>query len=184
MLPLDHIKHRSNSGTIQASSSFSFHEWAYKHEGMTRCTKYVLSIGHLDAWSSERALARVGDCSWPSPGDCRGYCVFPSEEQKATLVDCTCHWATSLVARFLRCPSEDQVCATPLSRQTIKCWSTQWELACRQAREPKEKNLCIHLLWLIRFLPVIGLHYIDWFTCLYTAYKSSHPTLLFSHKLV
>ena len=32
MLPLDHIKHRSNSGTTQASNSFDFHEWAYKHE--------------------------------------------------------------------------------------------------------------------------------------------------------
>ena len=29
MLPLDQIKHRSNSGTIQASNSFDFHEWAY-----------------------------------------------------------------------------------------------------------------------------------------------------------
>ena len=32
MLPLDKVKHRSNSGTIQASNSFDFHEWAYKHE--------------------------------------------------------------------------------------------------------------------------------------------------------
>ena len=29
MLPLDHFKHTSNSGTIQASNSFDFHEWAY-----------------------------------------------------------------------------------------------------------------------------------------------------------
>ena len=27
MLPLDHFKHTSNSGTIQASNSFDFHEW-------------------------------------------------------------------------------------------------------------------------------------------------------------
>ena len=26
MLPLDHFKHTSNSGTIQASNSFGFHE--------------------------------------------------------------------------------------------------------------------------------------------------------------
>ena len=43
MLPLDQIKHRSNSGTIQASNLFDFHEWAYKTWGMTRCTKQVLS---------------------------------------------------------------------------------------------------------------------------------------------
>ena len=32
MLPLDQVKHRSNSGTIQASNSIDFHERAYKHE--------------------------------------------------------------------------------------------------------------------------------------------------------
>jgi hypothetical protein len=39
MPPLDHFKHRSNSGTIQASKSFDFHEWAWFIWGMTRCTK-------------------------------------------------------------------------------------------------------------------------------------------------
>ena len=47
MLPLDQVKHRNNSGTIQASNSFVFHEWAYNMWGMTRCTKYVLSKWYM-----------------------------------------------------------------------------------------------------------------------------------------
>ena len=42
ILPLDQVKHRSNSGTIQALNLFDFHEWAYKIWGMTRCTTHVL----------------------------------------------------------------------------------------------------------------------------------------------
>ena len=99
----------------------------------------------------------------------RGLVPFAMESRKVTLVDCARHWATSLVGRFLQSPTVDEICATPLSRRTTECWLTQQGLACRQAYEPREKNLCVHLLWLIEFLLVIGLHYIDWFTCLYTA---------------
>ena len=35
----------------------------------------------------------------------------------------------------------DEVRGTPLSHRTTKCWLTQRGLACRQAREPREKNL-------------------------------------------
>ena len=34
------------------------------------------------AWSSGGALARVGDCLWPSLGDCEGSCTFPGGEPK------------------------------------------------------------------------------------------------------
>jgi hypothetical protein len=34
----------------------------------------------------------------------------------------------------------DEIRATPLSHQTTKYWSTQRGLACRQTREPQEKN--------------------------------------------
>ena len=40
-----------------------------------------------------------------------------------------------------------EVHATPLSRRTTKCWSTQWGLACQQAREPREKNWLSLDLW-------------------------------------
>ena len=45
---------------------------------------------------------------------------------------------------FLWCPSEDDFRATPLSRRTTKCWSTQQGRACQQAREPQEKIMCLH----------------------------------------
>jgi len=34
------------------------------------------------AWTSGGALARVGDCSWLSPGDCEVSCTFPGREPK------------------------------------------------------------------------------------------------------
>jgi hypothetical protein len=43
------------------------------------------------AWSSGGALARVGDCSWPAPVIVRGLVPSPTESQKVTLVDCSCH---------------------------------------------------------------------------------------------
>ena len=48
----------------------------------------------------------------------------------------------------------DEVHATPLSRRTTKCWSTQRGLARRQALEPWEKN---HLSLAIGILRVIVL---------------------------
>ena len=56
----------------------------------------------------------------------RGLIPSSTESRKVTLVDFSCHRVTSLVGRFLRCPSEDEVRATPLSRRTTKCWLTQW----------------------------------------------------------
>jgi hypothetical protein len=52
MLPLDQVKHRSNSGTIQASNLFDFHEWAHRIWGMTRYTKHVLSKGCMPCQST------------------------------------------------------------------------------------------------------------------------------------
>ena len=58
MLPLDYFKHTSNSGTIQASNSFDFHEWSYITWGMTRCTKQVLSNGWMTCDSTLPCFAR------------------------------------------------------------------------------------------------------------------------------
>jgi len=113
----------------------------------------------------------------------KGLVPFPVESQNVTLVNCSCHWVTSLVGRFLRCPIEDEVRATSLSHRTTKWWSTQQELACQQAHEPREKNHCVHLLWLIGFLPMIGLYYIGWFICLYTSVQKFTHTPLHSCKL-
>jgi len=113
-------------------------------------------------WSRWWALAWVGDCSWPSPGDCEGFCTFPAESRKVTLVDCSCHWPTSFVHRFLRYPIEDEVRATPLSRRTTKCWSTQWGCSVSASTwTPGEKS--VSQLCLIGILPVLDCSYIgDW----------------------
>ena len=77
----------------------------------------------------------------------RGLVPFPAESQKVTLVYCSYHWVTSLVGRFLW----RQVlarCVIPISHQTTKYWLTQWGLACRQAREPQEKNHVSSCDWL------------------------------------
>jgi hypothetical protein len=55
----------------------------------------------------------------------RGSYAFPSGGPKATLVDCSCHWSTSLVGGSCGVHGLDEVHATPLSCQTTKCWSTQ-----------------------------------------------------------
>ena len=87
----------------------------------------------------------------------------PTKSQKVTLVDCSCHWVTSLVGRFLRSPSEDEVHATPLSHRTTKCWSTQRGRSVPASTWASgEKSLS--LLWLIGILLVLDCLYIgDWF---------------------
>ena len=101
----------------------------------------------------------------------RGLVPSPTESRKVTLVDCSCHWVTSLVGWFLRCPSEDEVHATPLSRRTTKCWSTQQGRSVSASTWTLGEN-CVSLLWLfIGFVPVIGLHIIDWFISSTRRYK-------------
>jgi len=89
--------------------------------------------------------------------------VLPGGSRKITLVKCSCHWVTSLVGRFLRCPSEDEVRATPLSRRTTKCWSTQRERSMPASTWTSEENL-VSQLCLIGILPVLDCSHIgDWF---------------------
>jgi hypothetical protein len=59
---------------------------------------------HLDGPVIGGSLSGVGDYLWPRSVACEGSCAFPSGVPKATLVYCSCHWATSLVGKFLRCP--------------------------------------------------------------------------------
>jgi hypothetical protein len=99
-------------------------------------------------------------------GVCEGSCTFPVGEPKdnssgllVSLSYLTCGYVLSVS----NCV--DEVCATPLNRRTTKCWSTQRGLACRQAHEPRKKNL-VSILCLIKFLPVIGYLHCDWFISL------------------
>ena len=74
--------------------------------------------------------------------DCEGSYTFPDEEPQGSSgkllmsFELPHLWVGSYSVQLL-----DEVHATPLSRRTTKFWSTQRGLACRQAREPREKNL-------------------------------------------
>ena len=70
----------------------------------------------------------------------RGVVPSSAECQKITLVNCSCHWVTTCGSVLAMSYRVDEVCETPLSHRTTKCWSTQQGLACWQAREPREKN--------------------------------------------
>jgi hypothetical protein len=90
----------------------------------------VIVLGHL-RWSYDRC------------------CAFPSGAPKATLVDCSCHWATSLAVGS--CGALRELgCGLPFSHRITRCRSTQRGLACWQAREPREKILVfiLRLNWL------------------------------------
>ena len=81
---------------------------------------------HLDGPMIGGSLSGVGDCLWPRSVAYEGSCAFPDGVPKATLVNCSCHWATSLVGRFLRRLLWWARCVIPISRRNTKCWSTQW----------------------------------------------------------
>jgi len=85
-------------------------------------------------------------------------CAYLGGEPKATLVDCSCHWATSLVGRFLCCPSEDEVRATPLSHRSTKCWSTQRGRSVPASTWISREKL-VSQLCLIGILPVLDCLY-------------------------
>jgi len=113
----------------------------------------------------------------------RGFVPSLVESQNVTLVDCSCHWATSLVGRFLRCSSEVEVRAIPLSRRTTKCWSTQWGHSMLASTWTSGEN-CVSPLWLfIGFLPVIGLHIIVIGSSPLRGGIKIKPSLLYSCKL-
>ena len=87
--------------------------------------------------------------------DCEGSCAFLGGAPKAALVNWSCHWATSLVGKFLRHLLSWAWCVIAISHRTTKCWSTQRGLACQQADEPREKKSYVSCV--IGFLSVIGL---------------------------
>jgi len=116
---------------VWVSDSSALH-WEIASSG-TRCScckpVVLVTLGGCHLLDSLVACDSVEACKeivWCSGEEIvRGTVLTPRGSQRATLLDHVCHWATSLVGRFLRCPSEDEVHHTPLSRRTIKCWSTQ-----------------------------------------------------------
>ena len=80
--------------------------------------------------------------------DCEGSYTFPDEEPQGSSgkllmsFELPHLWVGSCGVHLF-----GEVRATPLSRRTTKYWSTQWGLACWQAREPREKNWLPLALW-------------------------------------
>ena len=128
------------------------------------------------AWSSGGTLSRVGDCSWPAPMIVMGLAPSSTKSCKVALVNCSCHWVTHLWVGSYGVHLLDEVCATPLSRWTTKCWSTQRGLAWRQAREPREKNLVSNVIGILSV--------IDWIFIVIGSFVSCHGGIIFLHTLL
>ena len=96
------------------------------------------------AWCSGGGLTRVGDCSWLSPVIVRGFVSSLVEHRKVTLVNCLCHWVTSLVGRFLRCTIVwTRFMQHLLATEPPSVGRHNGDVACWQAREPQENIGCL-----------------------------------------
>ena len=101
---------------------------------------------------------------WLSPAPIvlivRGLVPSPMEHRKVTLVDCSCHWVTSLMGRFLRCPIVwTRFVQHLLATEPSSVGRHNRDIACWQAREPREKIGC---LLPFGILPVIDKVFILW----------------------
>ena len=129
------------------------------------------------ACSSGGGLARVGDYSWPTPVIVRGLVHSPAERRKVTLVDCSCHWVTSLVGWFLRCPIVwTRFVQHLLAAEPPSVGRHNGDIACWQAREPREKIGCFLPF---RILPVIELVLILWLVH-FSMWRYNHLTYSFT----
>ena len=125
------------------------------------------------AWCSSGGLKRVGGCSWTSLVIVRGFVPSSAEHRKVTLVDCSCHWVTSLVGRFLRCLIVwTRFVQHLLAAEPPSVGRHNEDVACWQAHEPQEKIGCL--------LPFGILSVIDFIFILWLVYPSTwwynHPT--------
>ena len=125
----------------------------------------LVAIGgchHLDGLVQQWRISTSWWLFMAVSSDCEGSCTFPGGVPKGnsskllmSLSYLTCGSVLTVSYRV------DEVCETPLSRRTTKCWSTQRGLACWQAHEPREKIGClltfgilsaidfIFILWLV-----------------------------------
>ena len=106
----------------------------------------------------------------------RGVVPFPAKSQKVTLVNCSCHWVTSLVGRFLRCPILwTRFVQHLLAAEPPSVGRHNGDVACWQACEPREKIDCL--------LPFGILSVIDFIFILWLVHPSTrwynHPTHFF-----
>jgi hypothetical protein len=105
---------------------------------------------HLDGLSSEPVVARVRDCSWPPPGDCEGFLCLSRQSAKGNSS------GLDVSLSYLTCGSVlamSNVCTRfvlhLLAAKPPSVGRHNGDVACRQAREPREKNTCVscHLVF-------------------------------------
>ena len=111
------------------------------------------------AWSSGGASARVGDCSWPPPGDCEGSCIFRDGESKGNSSKLLVSLSYLTCGRFLRHPCGGLGVWYLLAAEPPSVGRHNEDVACRQAREPWEKIDC---LLPVGILPLIKLVFFLW----------------------
>jgi hypothetical protein len=95
-------------------------------------------------------MTRVGDCSWPPPGDCERLLCLPRQSTKGNSS------GLRMSLSYLTCGSVLAV-STGWMRFVLHLLATEppsvgrhnEDVACRQAREPREKNTRIscHLVF-------------------------------------
>jgi len=89
-------------------------------------------------------LAQVGDCLWPSPGDCEGFVPTSGECQRqhywiARVIELPHLWVGScgvlVRTRFV---------LHLLATEPPSIGRHNGDVSCRQAREPRERNRCLN----------------------------------------
>jgi hypothetical protein len=94
---------------------------------------------------SEGVVARVVLVLGHLPVICEGCCVFPGEAPKTTLVNCSCHWVTSLAVGCCGALGELDF-GLPISRRTTKWWSTQRERSVLASTWTSGEKLCVSIV--------------------------------------
>jgi hypothetical protein len=117
------------------------------------------------AWRKQRSCGKSGACSWPPSSDLWGVLCLPGGAPKATLVNCSCHWVTSLAVDSYSALGELGF-GLPISHRTMKWWSTQWGHSVLASTWTSVEKLCVTfvinyldfsrwlvfiLLWLVYF---------------------------------
>jgi len=146
--------------------------------------RFLVTLGgchHLDGLEQQR---RIGTSWWLFVAISRwlwGVCAYPVESQRQPLVDCACHWATSLVVG--PCGARGEFgCGVPINRQTTKCWSTQQGRS-MPASTWTSGEKSVSQLSLIGILSMLGHSYIMIGSSLLRGGIKIKPSLLHSHNL-
>jgi hypothetical protein len=93
----------------------------------------------------------------------RGSCAFLGGAPKTTLVDCSCYWVITLAVGSCSALGELGF-GLPISRRTMKWWSTQRGHSMLVSTWTSGKN-CVSPLWLISWISPSdwSSYYCDWF---------------------